>query len=198
MRALLCLVVLMSPACAADDDSDYYPLKPGMKWIYKRGGQDIRFCVAVVGEEKIGAVTCMKLESTLRDALVGIEYVSFGKDGFYRHKYGDVMIEPAVCFCKTGLKKGDTWKVDFKIGPTAASASYRADFADVKVPAGEYKNCLVVRAEITEKAADGEGKNQLTRTTICFAKGVGIVKMTIQPGEGTFEFDLESIEVPKK
>ena len=199
MRALLCFLALTLPARAADDDKDYYPLKVGMKWTYKLGEQDNRFVVTVAAEEKVGEVVCVKLEAKLKDQIVGTEHVAFQKDGFYRFKYGDMTIEPPICFCKPGAKKGESWKLDFKIGETKATVRYEADFQDVKVPAGEFKNALVIKAEAIEKIRDdGKEKDQITRTTIWFVKGKGMVKQTIDLGEAKVNLELESIEEPKK
>lgn len=199
MRTLLTLFVLTLPVAAADDDKDFYPLKIGTKWTYKLAGQEGKFVVTALAEEKVGDVACVKFDARLKDQSVGTEHVAFMKDGFYRFKYGDQTIEPAICFCKPGAKKGDSWKVDFKIGETKASVRYDADYADVKVPAGEFKNALVIRAEAAEKmVVDGKETEQITKTTIWFVKGKGMVKQTIDLGQAKVELELETIDEAKK
>lgn len=199
MRALLCLLVLALHARAADDDKDYYPMKVGTKWIYRLAGQDAKFTVTATREEKVGNVTCVKFEATLREQVVGTEHIAFQQDGFYRYKFNDAAIEPAICFCKPGAKKDDKWKLDFKVGDSKASVGYDTDYQDVKVPAGEFKNALVVKAEAVEKVSvDGKEKDQVTKTTIWFVKGKGIVKQFVEIGDVKVYLDLESIVEPKK
>lgn len=196
MRALISLFLVAIPAAAADD---YYPLTVGAKWTYKLTGQDGRFVVVASAAEKVGEVNCVKMDAKLKDQVVGTEHIALAKDGYYRFKFGDTLIEPAICFCKPDAKKGESWKLDFKIGETKASVRYEADYQDVKVPAGEFKNALVIKAEAVEKGTvDGKEKDQITKTTIWYVKGTGIVKQFIELAEAKVTLELESVEWPKK
>ncbi len=200
MRTLLCLFVVAAPSFAADNDKDYFPLKIGTKWTYKVEGKDARFVVTAVGDEKVGAVACVKLEARLMDQVVGTEHVAWRKDGLCRYKFSDMGIEPAICFLKAGAKKGDSWKHDFKVGQVKANVRYEVDFADAKVPAGEFKNAMIIKAVAAEKAeVEGKG-DQIINTTIWYVKGKGMVKQSID-FVGTdikVRLELESIDEPKK
>src|SRR5258708_29636978 len=107
MRTLLTLVVLALPVVAADDDKDFYPLKIGTKWTYKLTGQEGKFVVTALAEEKVGEAACVKFEAKLKDQLVGTEHIALLKDGFHRFKYSDMTIEPPICFCNPVAKKCD-------------------------------------------------------------------------------------------
>ena len=76
-----------------------------------------------------------------------------------------------------------------------AVGKYEMSNEDVKVPAGTYKDALVVRAEMLEKAGD---KTVATKSTMWFAKNVGMVKQSIVIDETRIVLELEKMEVPKK
>jgi hypothetical protein len=185
--AFLSLFVIAVPAFAADEDKDYYPLKIGTKWTYKIAGQEDKFVVTAVKEEKVGEQNCVKIEAKLKDQLVASEHVAIRNDGVYRFKFGDQVIEPEICFLKASSKKGDSWKHDFKIGETKATGKYEVDVEDVEVPAGKFKDAIVIRAEATEK-------DEVTKTTIWYAKKTGMVKQVIEIGAVKIALELEKME----
>lgn len=199
MRAFL-LLLFAVPLHAADDDKEYYPLRIGTKWTYRLSGQEGKFVIAAVGEEKIGNVTSVKLEAKLRDQAVGSEQVAFQNGEFIRYKFNDQTIEPPIPFCKPAAKKGDKWNANFKVGGAGgASVRYETDTQDVKVPAGEFKNALVVKADVSEKVDEnGKEVDRITKTTIWYVKGKGVVKQFVEIGPATVTLELESVEEPKK
>jgi hypothetical protein len=199
MRTLLCLLFIAATSSAADigNGKDYFPLKVGTKWTYKVEGKDARFVITAAGEEKVGDVVCVKLEAKLMDQVAATEHVAAQKDGIYRYKFNELPIEPGICFLKYAVKKGDSWKQEFKHGATNPTVRFEVDFADVKVPAGEFKNALVIRAVATEKAAEGDF---VINTTIWYVKGKGMVKQSIDfvGTPAKVRLELESMEEPKK
>jgi hypothetical protein len=210
--ALLSLFLL--PIVTNADDKDCYPLKVGMRWTYRIEGQTDRYIVTAVKEEKIGEQLCVKFEARLRsrfaddepagiglagssvaptcfiEQLVGSEHVAFLKDGFYRFSFGGQPVEPPICFLKPSAEKGETWKHEFKIGVSQASAQFHNDVADVKVPAGNVSAAIVVRAEAIEK-------KEATKTTVWYARGVGMVKQVIDVGNDKVTLELERVQAPR-
>ena len=193
--AILSLIAFAAPVMAADDDKAYYPLKVGTKWTYKIDGQDDRFIIVAIKEEKIAEQMCMKLEAKLKDQLVASEHLAVLKDGVYRFKFNDSAIEPPICFFKPSAKKGEKWTQAFKVADQNATGKYEMDVEDVEVPFGKYKDALVVRGDAIEKVAD---KDVVTKTTIWYAKNVGMVKQVITSGEMRIALILENMEAPKE
>lgn len=189
--ALLTLLALAVTVRAADGDKEYYPMKIGTTWTYKVNGKTDKFVVTAVKSEKVGEQDCVKFEAKLNDQLVGSEHVAILKDGLYRFKFNDDAIEPAICFFKASGKKGDSWQQDFKVGGAKATGKYMLDEGDVEVPAGKYPGSLIIKAD----AIEGE---MTTKTTIWFAKNVGMVKQEISMGEVKITLELEKMDEPKK
>jgi hypothetical protein len=210
--ALLSLLVLSAPALA--DDAEYFPTKIGMRWTYRIAGQSDRYFVTAVKEEKFGEQICVRFESRLRSRLflngpagigmagslaapiffseqpVGSEHAAVLRDGVHRFSFANQPIDPPICFLKSSLPKGESWKHEFKIGDVPASARYEIDFEDVTVPAGTVKGALVIRVETVDK-------KETTKTTVWYARGVGMIKQIIDLGEEKLMLELERVEAPK-
>jgi hypothetical protein len=98
----------------------------------------------------------------------------------------DGTLRPQIRYYKVGSKKGDTWDANAgKGGPPNAKATHMGT-AEVKVPAGTYKDALHV--QIT-----------MDRGTInmYWAPGVGIVKMDGAMGEDTMLIELKEFKEGK-
>ncbi|MCE9533987.1 MAG: hypothetical protein K8T89_23125 [Planctomycetes bacterium] len=197
--SLLGLLFVFASPVKADDLQDYYPMKVGMVWTYKLVGIEDRFVATVTKEEKVGDQNCSVIEGKLKGNVIAKEHVAMLNDGLFRFKFSDQNvqnnIEPAICFIKGGIKKGDTWKQDYKFGDTKMSVTYTMDVEDVEVPAGKYKDTILIRASAIDKADE---KETVTKTTIWYAKGVGMVKQVILLGDQRITLDLEKFEEPKK
>ena len=80
-------------------------------------------------------------------------------------------LRPQLRYYKCGSKKGDTWDaVAGKDGPPEAKATHMGA-TDVKVPAGEYKDCVHVRFEMGARTIN-----------MYWAPKVGLVKMEMSMG----------------
>jgi hypothetical protein len=138
----------------------------------------------------VGQQDCAVFDAKLNGKDAATEHVACLKDGVYRFMYGDKNFEPPICFLKPSAKKGDTWKQSYKIGDTNGTITFLVDVADVEVPAGKFKDALVVHVEATEM-------NSVSKTTIWYAKNVGMVKQVIED-EKPLVLELEKMEGPKK
>lgn len=189
MRAvLLSLLFIAIPAMA--DDAEYYPVKIGTQWTFKIGEQADRFVWTAVKTEKVGTQECIVFEGKLKDQVVGSEHVAILKNGIFRFKLGENVIDPPVCFFKSNAK-GESWKQDFKLGETSTSAKYTASIEDVEVPAGKYKDAILIQTEASDKDAQ-------VKASIWFVKNVGMVKQSFEFGNVKYSLVLEKMEEPKK
>lgn len=151
----------------ADPSGGLYPLKKGSKWVYKTGDQTVE--VEVVGPEKDG----WKLDTKVNGKSVANEVVQVKADGVYRLSVKGDKVEPPVLFLKLPAKKGDSWKVDSKVGTQTVKGEFKTsdDKAKVKVPAGEFEAVYVECPECDVAGAKSAIK-------YWFAKDKGVVKLS--------------------
>lgn len=187
---MLTVIALASRLGAENVPSaDFYPLKVGNKWTYIVLGSDDRFVLSAAAEEKVGDQTCIRLEARVRDTILATEHVAVVKDGIYRFKNNDQVLDPPLCICKVPAKKGDTWTADFRVEGAKASAKFETDLDEATVAAGKYK-CVLVRYEVTEKGST-------TRARAWFAARVGMLKQVLDFGSTKVELELEKFEPAK-
>lgn len=170
-------------------DSEYYPLKVGSKWTYVAGGEK-KITVTVAKHEKLGEVMCARLETAVDGKVVGAEHIALGKDGLFRHSVFGLTADPPVLFLKLPPKKGETWKVETKVGGLAVTGTYTSDEAEITVPAGKYKT-VVARTD------DFTAGDQKLEITTYFAKGIGMVKSVNKIGGNDVVLELEKFEPAK-
>jgi hypothetical protein len=187
--AIFFLLNVSVPAAAAD--ASYYPLPVGAAWTYKVGDQGDKFVISVAKTAKVGTQDCLVLEAKFNGKETASEHVAALNDGVYRFMYGDKKFEPAICFLKPNAKKGDAWQQEYSHGADIkGTIKFTVDFADVEVPAGKFKDALVVHAEAAEN-------NTVSKSTMWFAKGVGMVKELIED-EKPIVLELEKTDgLPK-
>jgi hypothetical protein len=178
---LACLVILLglSRAPAADDkikESSYYPLKVGTKWTYKAGGS--MFVIQVAKHEKIGDVVCGVLETAKDGNVIATEHVGVTGDGIYRYSVAGQKPDNPFRILKLPPKKGDSWKVEAKVGGQVFNGSFKLDEAEITVPAGKYKTFAA--ASDGFQLDDGNGNQIKISFKFWFAEKVGLVKQTIQ------------------
>lgn len=175
-------VLLASTAVAQQPASDLFPLKKGSKWVYKVADQEVT--VVVVGNEKFGAEDCVKVDTMVGGQVKASELYYVKPEGVYRAKVKDDKVDPAVRILQLPVKKGDSWKIDSKVGPQSVKGEFKLvdDKVKVKVGAAEYDAVLVEGKEL-----DIAG----TKTSVSqwFVAGKGIVKLSykIQETEATLE-----------
>ena len=162
--------------------SEFFPLKKGSKWVYKVADQEVT--VVVAGNEKFGAEDCVKVDTMVGGQVKASELYYVKADGIYRAKVKDDKVDPAVRILQLPAKKGDSWKIDSKVGMQTVKGEFKLinDKEKVKVAAGEFEALLVEGADL-----DIAG----TKTSVkqWFVPNKGIVKLSykIQETEATLE-----------
>lgn len=168
-RSRLCLVLLLaniSASCGHTDvvrsdgaapvrPDDYYPLAVGNCWTYTTSFQgqaqpDLKVCI--VKEENGYFFDNRPVPSQLRFDAVGL------RDGKIRY------------LLKAPLEEGAKWLSVTDV-QTVEHYDIEAVGKKVNVPAGVYKDCLVIRMEIRMT----DNRSMINRMT--FAPGVGIVEI---------------------
>lgn len=166
------LILAAGTALAQTPGADYFPLKLKSKWVYKVADQEVT--VEVVGTEKLNDQNCYKLETKVGGQTKASELYFVKPDGVYRAKVKDDKIEPPVKILALPAKKDATWKVDSKVGSQAVKGEFKVtdDKATIKLPAGDFKDVVVV------DGADFDIAGTKTSVKQWFAPGKGIVKIT--------------------
>src|SRR5438105_11128762 len=101
----LAAIVIASPVFADDPPpgEKLFPLTIGNVWTYRVSGQDDRFVVRAVRQEMVGDQTCVLLEASIKDRVVGTEHVAFLKNGLHRFREDKEDISPSLCVLRTPL-----------------------------------------------------------------------------------------------
>ncbi len=168
----------------------FYPMKVGTKWTYAISGKNDKMIVEATKEETVGDFKAVRLEGSLNGNVLATEVVGMQKDGIYRYQYGDQVVKPALRYCKLPARKGESWEQEITINDQKAKVKCETTIENVKVPAGEFKDAVVVKVEV-----DDNGQKVLT--TYYFAENVGIVKQAVEIGEIKFVLELEKVDFPK-
>lgn len=192
---LLLLFAIRAPAQEAPPQTyDFFPLTAGTTWIYRVSGQDERFIVKVVRQEMVGTQTCMLLEAMLKEKVVATEHLAFTKHGLCRFRADKEDIDPPVCVLKLPATDRLRWNAEYKLGSRSAKSTFSITTGETLVPAGNFKTTTVL-ADVSEGVGPGRG----SRTWISYAKGVGIVKQTIEEGKRPqLVLELEKFETVQK
>jgi hypothetical protein len=175
-------VVVASTAVAQTPGPDFFPLKKGSKWVYKVQDQEVT--VVVAGTEKLGTEECTKVDTMVGGQVKASELYFVKSDGVYRAKVKEDKVDPPVRILQLPAKKGDSWKIDSKVGTQTVKGEFKLtdDKAKVKVGTTEYDALLVEGNDL-----DIAG----TKTSVkqWFVAGKGIVKLSykIQDTEATLE-----------
>jgi hypothetical protein len=208
---VLCLAVIK---VGAADEPNYFPSKVGMKWTYRiSGGPDLVYLLAAK-EEKLGDQVCTRMDlkidliSALTDNVgiitsgafipigksrfvtVSTEHVASLKDGVYRFMIDGNLIGPPVNFLQTPIKKRDSWKNEFRIKDKKGKVTFTADFDDVEVPAGKFKDALLITGETIENGV-------ITKMQNWYVADVGMVKQLILNGKEETLLELTRLEIVK-
>jgi len=179
------VLVLAASAAIAQGPAgnDLYPLKKGNKWVYKVDAQEVT--VEVVGIEKVDKDDLIKLDTKVGGQTKASEYLLVKADGVYRAKVNNDKIEPPVKIIPIPAKKGDSWKIESKVGTQTVKGEFKIsdDKTKVMVPAGTFENAILIEGNDLDIAG--------TKTSVkkWFVPGKGIVKLTytIQQTESTLE-----------
>jgi hypothetical protein len=169
---------------------DYYPLKPGTKWIYQfeENGKKMEITSQVAKLETIEGKSLALIERLVGGDVKETEHLTATDKGIFLNRRNGVEHSPPVCLLQYPVKKGDAWESETTLGNQQMKVKSKSvDFEEVTVPAGKYK---AVRVDV-EIAVGGINAN----LTYWFAPDVGIVKQT---NNGTkVSFELEKYEAAK-
>jgi hypothetical protein len=194
-RLLVALGVMLAPLFAARGQdkvgkTPYFPAAVGTAWEYRAG--DNRFTHKVARHEKVGGVTCARVEQLINNKVVAYEDVGVTAEGVSRYAFDGKEAKPPITFLKLPAKKGQTWKVESKIGDQTVKGSFKSGEAGtVKVPAGTYKNAVTVTSE------DLEVNGIKTKVVYYFAEDVGLVKLEWGAGKSKVVIELEKYTAGK-
>lgn len=192
MRILVVFVLLATLlACVSSVTAqkkpppDYFPLAQGFWWQYKMVEQGGEFTVKVTGTEKIGDVSCFKVDTSGKDnKLFFTEYYSktAGKVMWHREVFASnnmtVNFDPVRILIHNPLVKNDSWSwkgkgmMDVEIEDKAVVEK----FEDVTVPAGKF-SCAVIQMTNIQGGAE-------TKKTYWYAPNVGMVKSLMKTTAG--------------
>jgi hypothetical protein len=185
MKTLTVLAAL-AMSSAAFAQQEYYPMKEGATWTYKMTGgpKDTTIVQTVKGKEKVGDVECWLLETVVDGGNKQTELVAATDEGLKRYRSNGMDVTPPVVFLKRGMKVGDKWGGEFKVGTTPVTANYEyAAEEDVEVAAGKFK---AVKQTVV---MDIQGQ-QLT-VNFWWVKDVGAVKQTMDGAGMSFALELQ-------
>ena len=168
----------------------YFPTAVGTSWDYRAG--ENRFTHKVAKHEKVGGVTCARIEQVKDGKVLAYEDVGVTNEGVSRFAFDGKEAKPPITFLKPGAKKGQTWKVESKIGDQTVKGTFKQGVADVvKVPAGTYKKVLTVTSEGLEV------NGIKTKLVYYFAEGVGLVKLEWGEDKSKVVIELERYTAAK-
>jgi len=187
-------VILLAGAALAQpakSTSDYFPIKPGTKWVYKAGDQAVEVRVSDK-TVKFNNEDCVQLETSVGGKVVASELYSLKADGVYRVKVKDDKIDPAIKVLPIPVKAGDSWKFDSKVGTQRVTGEFKVkgDKEKVKVPAGDFAEVV----EIDGSELDVAGAK--TSVKLWFVKEKGIVKLYYKIAETETTLELTEFKSP--
>jgi uncharacterized protein DUF3108 len=193
---LVLAIGIASAAQQAESDKgktpDYYPLKPGTKWIYQveANGKKVEVTSQIAKLETIEGKSLALVERLVGGDVKETEHLTATDKGIFRNRANGVELSPPVCLLQCPVKKGDTWESETTLGNQQMKVkSKTVDFEEVTVPAGKYK---AIRVDV-EIAVAGLNAN----FSYWFAPDVGIVKQTTDLNGTKGSSELEKYEPAK-
>ncbi len=170
----------------AADKLALFPDSRSAAWHYRLGEK--KLTIRVAAHEKVGSQLCARLETVQDGDALAIQQVVQSKVGIVRVSHNGEKLTPPLIFLKLPFEKGQSWEVDLKIDSPAGTDSikgkFTADQDDVKVPAGDFKKTIRVKAQLTIN-----GK-QVTATS-WYAEKVGMVRQQLSVDGQDFLLELE-------
>ncbi len=169
------LLALFAVAALLQDDTgeQFYKFPVGTAWklLEKEGDKEKRIELKVLKIEE-GKVQMESKEFKGEEEPKIETMVWWAVDGAL--VWGELKedkLQPQLRYYKIGSKKGDTWNASAgKDGPPDAKATHMGT-ADVKVTAGEFKDCLHVHIDMAGRSVN-----------MYWAPKVGLVKMEMSSG----------------
>jgi hypothetical protein len=191
--AVLSAAAAQPPGAEAVKQTPYLPLQVGNTWTYRLGEQKVVLKVAKY--EKVGDVTCARVEMLVEGMPKSYEMVGVTDDGVYRYAFEGKRIEPPLRFLKLPPKKGETWPVDSALGKSdkgggqTIKGTFKAGEEKVTVP--ERKDAYDT---VTAGSDDLDVAGEKMGLTYYFAQNVGMVKQVMDVAGQKVTLELEKFE----
>ncbi len=180
--AVALFFLLSASICFGEGAEKYYPLKVGMTWVYSvtssKPGHKITVTNEAPRDLQGKTVTPRKWE-------VGgnVRHFFIGKDDYGVYRYAEQMsataepkvVTPKVYYLKNPVDKGTNWDNSIKMGENELKVNIIVESVreTVQVPAGTYKECVLLKHEGGMK--DAKGHISITALE-WYAPDVGLVK----------------------
>lgn len=171
------IVSFASLAKTVPPPPDYFPLAVGYWWQYKVVEKNMEFTIKVTDTEKIGEVTCYKVETLIGDKVSFVDYYA-KHDGFvwiYKTVYPasnmECIYEPtAKKYLQNPMAVNDKWEWAGKgmMGVEIESKDSVIKTEGVEVPAGKFST-MNVESKIKQGGMDVLKK-------YWYAPNIGLVK----------------------
>lgn len=170
---------------------NFYPLQKGNQWHYQvsaNGGKgELTFQIADI--DTIKGKKASRLETLSNKVATANEHLILEKNGLFRHKYNGLALDPPVCVLKLPFKEGETWKNQIKVPGAEVEMNCKATEKKIEVPAGKFKTIHV--------QIDFQVNGAPCKTGYWFADGVGMVKQTLDFGQGEITLEMKEF-IPAK
>jgi hypothetical protein len=206
MSLIIVFVISCSPVVMAQSVAEYYPLKTGSEWTLEGSGTDPTdptITYKVIGTEKFGSSVYAKIECKLISQGhkgISLYYERCEKNRIYRLEPGKK--EELFLDFSSEINQGwGTITHDPKGREGYRTGRIIGRDMTVRVPAGEFKNCIM--CEITDSKKDKDGIST-SYSILWFAPGTGLVKYSLNLGGGAagpldmWVNNLKSYIVPDK
>jgi hypothetical protein len=165
------LLAVAAPVPKEEKKAPPYPVVVGTKWEYTHDGnvKAVSSEEVTEAEEKDGVVT-IRVDVKLPDGAKTAERFEVKGGEVWCLVSGGKKCDPPMLLCKAGVKEGDTWKSEYKIGRDGVKETVTVGKAEeITTPAGTFTAVPLVHTVQTLGAAN---------YTTWFADGVGLVRHT--------------------
>jgi hypothetical protein len=183
------LLLLVGPVRAQSTDTPFFPTPEGAAWHYRLGEKKI--VVRVAAHENQGKLICARLETSEKGAALAIQHVVQTAAGVVRITHNGEKVTPPLVFLKLPPAKDQSWNVDSKIespsGPETIKGKFTADEDDVKVPAGDFRKVLRIKAELTIN-------DKPVTITSWYAERFGMVRQNVAADGQNYLLELEKFD----
>ena len=192
--AVLLVSLSLLPFSQARSDElskSYFPLKEGMRWEYtvtSTQGQTQKLLITNLAPQDVSGAKVTPRKSEMGGATV-IEFMKQDDTGVYRYaeqkgeKAAPDLVTPMECHLKFPISQGNNWSMDTKVGNNRVNLTMTIESVsdDVKVPAGNFKDCVKVK----QVGDNGAGTTVLGYEW--YAPKVGVVKSMVTIKQKTKE-----------
>jgi hypothetical protein len=181
--------LIVGPVSAQPTNSPWFPTLEGSAWHYRLGEK--KLTIRVTAHEKQGTLQCARLETSEKGSALAVQHVAETPAGIVRVMHNGEKVTPQLVFLKLPTAKDQSWEVDSKIespsGPVIIKGNFTADEDDVKVPAGEFRKVLRVKAEL-------KINDKPVTITSWYAERFGMVRQVVKIDGQDYLLELEKFE----